>query len=192
MKRLNKEEEQTIISQLLNGNFQFLGCGSTRMTYAYDEDRVIKITPDINTLGQHKTEVKAFGDNGREFLAEIFAYGERIAIVERVIPFEEDDFDTYMSFLDGEDWAKGHYPVLSRVKDFEEQLSLVTETLEGNCISLDGQQFGVAKDNRLVAYDYGYAKEGCTLGNVYGEVSGRITTEVHRDVLEKLLKIELC
>lgn len=188
MKRLNKIEEKQIILKALDVD-EYLGKGSSRAVYSLGDGTCVKIANDVRGQFQNKTEIEAFREHGRERLAEIFAYGKYIVVMEQVDAYENieeivNDFeyaeDNYYDeeeehyyklrenglCSDDEDWKP--FPEFSWQKvevdgldatQYRQVLKLKNWMDENFGYTDDNYQMGVRDDGTFVSYDYGYMPE---------------------------------
>ena len=140
IQKLKKWQERAFTKYLFKQDF--IEEGSGRKVYKW-RDWVIKVAKNRNGRRQNKLEVERFKKYGKENLAEIIAYSKKIVIMEKVITFYENenlDIDS--------DKAMALTAWLDKICE--------VESIDHN----DSQ--GVAKDGRLVCYDYGDSKKTYT------------------------------
>lgn len=185
MRRLTKVEEKQIILKALEVD-EYLGEGSSRAVYSLGDGTCVKIANDIRGQFQNKTEIEAFKEHGRERLAEIFAYGKYIVVMEQVDAYE-NIYEIVCDFEYAEDNYYGeeeeHYARLRAnglcsddegwepFPDFSLQ-DTVVDGLDASQYkqilelknwmdynfgeTVDNYQMGMRDDGTFVSYDYGY------------------------------------
>ena len=185
-KQLTLEQERIVLKSLIGRDY--MACGSSRIVYECDEEikeylglnhehnYVIKLACGQGGMNQSNAELSAFLDYGRQYLAEVFYFGQFVLISEGV------DTDDWIDFAEGiygdasddelVDYVNNYlYDEYYWVKDNErpdyfDSFYNAAQTIR--CLAeifgrtADNGQLGTGWDGRLVAYDYGFiAGKGC-------------------------------
>lgn len=202
MKQLTREQEKFVLRSLIGE--APLDSGSSRAVFACDscvtsvlglpQDRhyVIKLAVGHGGLNQHQREVECWLDYGnKEFMAEIYAAGQFVSIMEEVEVSEYFEFAEYVNDTyedDPEVLAKDYLVDECSYElddtDLPSQVELYAKVarsilfLNGiNGDTSDNGQLGWTRDGRCVAYDYGFISgHGCAkqcsenlVGEIYDE-----------------------
>lgn len=185
MKRLSLQDEYDYIMSAWEDNI-FIHNGSSRAVFKFGENRVIKIALDRQGRLQNENEVFLFSHYGNKYLAEIFAYGRFIVIMEEVREeYMEDMLDLANGDL-GTSYTQETYDRLQELMDFLERLQGETN---------DNYQLGFSKTrNELVSFDYGYTTNHEHSSMVSDRLNDTIDRRGPEEVLNKtsrMLKILL-
>lgn len=132
MIKLSSKEEKSFTRYLYQADY--LGEGTGRKVYRW-RDYVIKVAKNRQGRKQNYNErllYQLYGSNNT-CLAKVYAYSKKIIIMEMVEPKEPQDIDVNQAERIG-NW-----------------LDTVCQTISEDHYD----SFGIAKDGRLVAYDYG-------------------------------------
>ena len=133
MKKLTKLEELQIINELITRS-NLIDSGSSRAVFNYGADKVVKVVCEDEGRIQNKKEVEMYERYGyKGYLAEIYAYGKNIIIMEKV--------KTSVRHMSDE--QRRQYDV---IEDF-------LDTVLG---TTDCMQVGINKHDNVVCYDYGF------------------------------------
>ena len=91
MRQMSAKRESRLLERIVNKEFHLLGWGSTRATFAINDNMVAKVTVDPLYNGQNQNEVEVAKVDKGAHTARIYAYGDRIILAERVQPIDVDD-----------------------------------------------------------------------------------------------------
>lgn len=119
MRKLTKCEEIKILQMIANGQLKFLGNGSSRATFRFGKNMVVKVAYGQGGRLQNWQERRTY-EQYPESVAEIIAYGSSILVAEKVVPLSSDDRYGF------EDWC-------SEIEDVDE---------EYECLSYDNSYLG--------------------------------------------------
>ena len=185
MERLSLQNEYDYLMSAFGKNL-FIHNGSSRAVFQFDDNKVIKIALDRQGRLQNENEVFLFSNYGKEYLAEIFAYGRFIVIMEEVREeYMEDMLDLAYGDL-GTSYNQETYDRLQKLIDFLERFQGETN---------DNYQLGFSKTrNKLVSFDYGYTTNNEHSSMVSDKLHDTIDTRGPEGVLIKtsrMLKILL-
>lgn len=145
--------------EILENLGDFIGNGSSRAVYEYNDDYVVKVALDKKGQFQNNAEVKKYRKYGDLHLARIQSYGKHIVVMEKV-----DMLDYYVVY---DIWHTERYDeYVDEDKEYyeakginEEVFYKIKETVdaldEWNGTTSDNYQIGIVGD-RVVAYDYGF------------------------------------
>lgn len=166
MQRLTRNEEIKILKELMKEEEDiYLGSGSSRAVFSYDDDFCVKIAVDKQGQFQNHNEIELYEEYGSEFLAKIKSYGKFIVVMEKVKVYNPDDIQgaIYESEDEDEDgecsglFTKDEECSGFLTKEEIKNLLAVKNNLDDILTETDDNfQLGKAKDGRIVAYDYGY------------------------------------
>lgn len=158
MRRLTKIEEKQILKEaLMYGDY--LGNGSSRVVYDLGNGKVIKVAYDRKGQYQNHIEIETFSKYGRQYLAEIYAYGKYIVVAEKLDAEGslEHPISEYDYYVDGEITCDGEIEIdgltgsqIEEAMDVKDQLDWIL-----GC-TVDNYQLGIREDGSIAAYDYGY------------------------------------
>lgn len=158
MKELTIREEYDLLQELLVEEGNFIHNGSSRAVYRLDKNRVLKVAMDRQGRQQNINEINLFRAHGNQHLAEIFAYGKFVVVMEMV---DEQDMDEMMSEYDEFDNQE-----VIKIIDFLEWSHGSTD---------DNFQLGYSMTrDKLVCYDYGYHTDYENSQLVSGKLYGRL------------------
>jgi hypothetical protein len=145
--------------EILENLGEFIGNGSSRAVYEYNDDYIVKVALDKKGQYQNSAEVKKYRKYGDLHLARIQSYGKHIVVMEKV-----DILDYYIVY---DIWHSENYDEYTdEDKDYYEAKGIdeslfykIKETVdaldEWNGTTSDNYQIGIVGD-RVVAYDYGF------------------------------------
>lgn len=137
---LTREEEEAIINSLTYEDF--IDCGTSRAVYKFKEDYVVKVAMSYGGVNQNYIEKTYFNDIGNEYLANLYAHGMIINIMERV---------TDCTYYDS--W--GHDFTPEEEEEVSNLIDIVNDFTEYD--GEDNKQIGFShRLNAWVVYDYGY------------------------------------
>lgn len=140
MKELTIREEYDLLQELSVEEGNFIHNGSSRAVYLLDKNRVLKVAMDRQGRQQNTNEINLFRAHGNQHLAEIFAYGKFVVVMEMV---DEQDIDEMVFEYEDADNQE-----VVDVIDFLERSHGSTD---------DNFQLGYSTTrNKLVCFDYGY------------------------------------
>lgn len=158
MRRLTKVEEKQILKEALMYG-QYLGNGSSRVVYSLGNGKVVKVAYDRKGQYQNHIEIETFGQYGKSYLAEIYAYGKYIVVAEEVDAdgSVEEAINDYNYYVDDGISCDGEVEIYGLTGDQIQEAMDVKDQLDWilGCTA-DNYQLGVRKDGAIVAYDYGY------------------------------------
>lgn len=150
MERLSLQDEYDYLMSAFGKNL-FIHNGSSRAVFQFGEDRVIKIALDREGRLQNQNEVDLFKAAGNEYLAEIFAYGRFIIIMEEV---REEYMEDMLDLASGDLGTSYDTATYDRLQDI---MSFLEDHLGD---TNDNYQLGFSTTrNKLVSYDYGYTTD---------------------------------
>lgn len=131
---LTKEEELAILHQLEEADY--LGCGTTRATYMWQDKYVVKIGVAEQGATQNEVEFGFYQDHwtsGR--FATLYAHGQFINVMERLVNLDDAEEEEFVECVDELNWMTDY---------------------DGG----DNEQVGWSKEREMwCAYDYGYDSE---------------------------------
>lgn len=150
-------QEQRDILEYCKNNARFIGHGSSRATFEFEEfpQIVIKIIVDAKGEYQKNKEIEIYNMLGSDFLTKIYAYGDYFTICERVEAFDSDELEASIYEYNGggivEDdtnYNQDDMPYIKEVIEaLESELGKTTDNLQIGRSLVDG---------RVVSYDFGY------------------------------------
>jgi len=151
MRELTIKEEYELLQELIRDDVDFINNGSSRAVFEFDTNRIVKVAMDKQGRRQNKNEIELFRAAGNDYLAEIYAYGRFIIVMEQVeAECMEDMLDVYYE----NDFFNYKDKEIERVSEVINFLSEHTGETDDNF------QLGWSlKRNLLVSYDYGYNTE---------------------------------
>jgi hypothetical protein len=171
------KEEYELLQELIRDDIDFINNGSSRAVFKFDTNRVVKVAMDRQGRRQNKNEIDLFRIAGNDYLAEIYAYGRFLLVMEEVSAQPmEDMLDVFYEnqFFDYEDRE------IERVSEVIDFLSEHTGETDDNF------QLGWSlKRNLLVSYDYGYNTEHRNRDLVSNNLCDHIYMEGPESILEK-------
>jgi len=177
MRELTMKEEYELLQELIRDDIDFINNGSSRAVFKFDTNRVVKVAMDRQGRRQNKNEIDLFRIAGNDYLAEIYAYGRFLLVMEEVSAQSmEDMLDVFYEnqFFDYEDRE------IERVSEVIDFLSEHTGETDDNF------QLGWSlKRNLLVCYDYGYNTEHRNRDLVSNNLCDHIYMEGPESILEK-------
>lgn len=161
MKKLTTEEELDILNVALNKN-EYLDNGSSRIVCELSDGKVLKIAVDEGGIVQNNREIETFEEFGNQFLAEIFAYGKYVIVMERLdyATRIEDIFRYQHSAQTQFDKECCGWGAEYDEEQFES--ALVTQYELGEILgeSEDNDQLGMRVGTKqVVSYDYGFCED---------------------------------
>ncbi len=187
MKRLTREEEKFVLRSLDSDDC--LDEGSSRKVFPcegyvvaalglpQDKNYVIKLAVGHGGLSQHQREVECWLDLGNnEYMAEIYAAGQFVSIMEQVEVSDYIEFAEYINdawddtpevvaqdYLVDECGYEPYDKDLPSEKQVYARVARSILYLNGvNGCTSDNGQLGWTNDGRCVAYDYGFISgNGC-------------------------------
>lgn len=135
--------------------YDFLGNGSSRVVFSIGDGKCIKVASDIRGQYQNHVEIELFKKYGGDYLAEIYAYGKYIVVMEEVEPIDSDAEDMlHCSFEESID------EVANTMGYDKSIINKAIDTYNFLCEVLgetsDNFQIGLRDDSCPVAYDYGF------------------------------------
>lgn len=120
-RHLTVEEECDILNRL--DPLDFIGCGSSRAVYRFDEHYVAKVAVSLEGMNQNKIEIERSEDDARGYfnsrlVARIVAFGHTLVISEYVKPYKINrqwEFEQILETIDKEktnywEGARPNYP----------------------------------------------------------------------------------
>jgi hypothetical protein len=151
MKKLSIKEEYDLLKSVLDKEHSFIHNGSSRAVFLLPDSRVLKVAMDKQGRRQNANEVYVYGKEGNQSLAEIYAYGNFIVVMELV---DEHSME----------YCQDIYYECEELKytdkEYLEVLNAITLLEEYNGSTDDNFQMGTSRNTgRIVAFDYGYSKE---------------------------------
>lgn len=156
MRRMSLGRERRILEKMANGNYDVLGWGSTRITFAISDRLVAKITVDADFIGQNDNEIEIAKEDKGKYTARIYAYGTRIILAERVEPIDASDLRYKLENREEYTHTEKDLEILERqVLEAE----AVGDYLRDMNTDSDGEQYGITADGTVVSYDYGYSDD---------------------------------
>jgi len=177
MRELTIKEEYELLQELIRDDVDFINNGSSRAVFKFDTNRVVKVAMDRQGRRQNKNEIDLFRIAGNDYLAEIYAYGRFLLVMEEVSAQPmEDMLDVFYEnqFFDYEDRE------IERVSEVINFLSEHTGETDDNF------QLGWSlKRNLLVSYDYGYNTQHRNRDLVSHNLCDHIYMEGPESILEK-------
>lgn len=172
MRKLTKCEEIKILQMIANGQLKFLGRGSSRATFRFGKNMVVKVAYGQGGRVQNWQERQTY-EKYPESVAEVIAYGSNILVSEKIVPLSSDERSNF------EYWCE-------EVEDIEEEFerlaydeSYLGEEYEidpkhWDCVypilnamsvcgyTVDCVQVGYsARDGKPKLYDAGFLVQGC-------------------------------
>ena len=93
LKRISMLEEVEYLKRA-DSVCRFLGNGSSRVVFSIGDGKCIKVASDVRGQYQNHVEIELFKKYGGDYLAEIYAYGKYIVVMDEVDPIDDDA--TYM------------------------------------------------------------------------------------------------
>lgn len=177
MRVLTLEEEKNVIQ---HGLGELIDNGAARAVYEITAEladylqiphrAVIKVAVGVGGYHQTQVEIETFAKYGRNYLAEIYAHGRFVEIMERVDADSDDyrdfadscgDVLDYMEYnLDKSDYTDEEWQHI--YEDYDEAFHVISFLEDELGCTSDNGQLGRASDGRLVAYDYGFVSgNGC-------------------------------
>ena len=149
---LTAEEELSVLKYLHKDDF--MDNGSSRVTYDFCGDYVVKVAMSKGGFNQNKIErdfYKEIGDT--DYFAHLFAYGRTINIMEKLYDcqcYDEDDLYYYSE--DEECEVESEYEEIASVIENANELT--------NYYGGDNGQIGYSKNDGVYKlYDYGYSMD---------------------------------
>lgn len=135
--------------------YDFLGNGSSRVVFSIGDGKCIKVASDVRGQYQNHVEIELFKKYGGDYLAEIYAYGKYIVVMDEVDPIDSDAEDMYhYSFEENTD-------EVANIMGYDK--SIINKTIDTYnflCEVLgetaDNFQIGLKEGSYPVAYDYGF------------------------------------
>jgi hypothetical protein len=151
MKKLSVKEEYDLLKSVLDKEHSFIHNGSSRAVFLLPDSRVLKVAMDKQGRRQNANEVYVYGKEGNQSLAEIYAYGNFIVVMELVDEHSmEYCQDIYYECEELKYTDKEYLEVVDAIELLEEY----------NGSTDDNFQMGTSRNTgRIVAFDYGYSKE---------------------------------
>ena len=151
MKKLSVKEEYDLLKSVLDKEHSFIHNGSSRAVFLLPDSRVLKVAMDKQGRRQNANEVYVYGKEGNQSLAEIYAYGNFVVVMEMV---NENSMEYYQDIY--YECSEFEYTE----KEYLEVLNAITLLEEYNGSTDDNFQMGTSRNTgRIVAFDYGYSKE---------------------------------
>lgn len=161
MKKLTFVEEINILKEIIDNAYEYVGHGSSRAVYLYG-DQIVKIALDEGGINQNKREVELFEEHGGEHLAEIYAVGKYIIVMEYIEEMREDaewlmyrDDFKYIYFKRNNKVCFIKRPVFLNKSD-KKILAACNFLTYVNGNSSDSCQVGLSDSGAIKAFDYGY------------------------------------
>lgn len=159
------------------------------LPFATDVECVVKLGCGVGGYNQNQAEIKTWLRYGDELpLARIVAYGKFVIVMERVsiLPRYEhlESWDTESFIEDNADDMREYYEDYSD----ERRESLLSDMWYAACAldeifdqTADNDQLGLDRNNRVVAYDYGFYADSnypqtTELTYSYGDVQSYLET----------------
>jgi hypothetical protein len=187
MKQLTIKEEYQLLEELISEGVDFIHNGSSRAVYEFDTNRVIKVAMDRQGRRQNKNEIDLFRSAGNDYLAEIYAYGAFVIVMEKV---DEECMETCMDiYFDNDEYVE--YTDKER-----DQVMEVVDFLNDHVGETD-DNFQLGKSftrGKFVSYDYGYNTEYHNSEIVSGNLSNYVDYKGPDSLLQRtarMLKILL-
>ena len=179
MRVLTKQEEIHVLRML--DHKDRIGCGSSRYVMSVPTEMarylgldltkhyVVKLAIGLGGLNQHQHEVEMWQDTqDNSFLAEIFATGHFLSIMEEVSCDEEENLaEAIYANMSDEELEEAIYETIydDLLEDggydryFKIATSIRSLAYYNGCTA-DNGQLGLTLDGRWVAYDYGFISDG--------------------------------
>lgn len=176
---LTLSQEQQVIKYLRHNMDLFIASGSSRAVFSIDNDLkdmlnirtnvpcIIKMSLGIGGYRQSKREYEVFKGMGERYLAEIFARGSVLTVMEEVdtdwdfyefYEYNSCDVEDYLTEIYGEDEVDtAEYQ--KNYKIYSAAAEVVYALVDYLGETADNAQIGVARSGRVVAYDYGFDAE---------------------------------
>lgn len=154
LKRMSILEEVEYLKRADN-IYKFLGNGSSRVVFSIGDGKCIKVAFDIKGQYQNHVEIELFKKYGGDYLAEIYAYGKYIVVMDEVDPIDDDVEYMYHFF------SEENIDVVANITGYDK--SIINNTIDTYnflCEVLgettDNFQIGLRDESCPVAYDYGF------------------------------------
>jgi hypothetical protein len=155
MRKLTLDEEILILEKVKGKDY--IHRGSSRAVYSFEDNMVIKIARDVQGINQNRKEVstwrKVCGTPDAGFFAEIYFYGRRVVIMERL---ECVDYEELQYIIEDEDWSS-----LSEMEEKKKLFRKMEQAIFTICDYIgdtsDIYQLGTSLDGCVKIYDYGFA-----------------------------------
>jgi hypothetical protein len=151
MFKLTEAEEITFLKDIIDNFSNEIGIGSSRQVFEFMSDKVIKVAADTGGINQNKREIELFRKYGRKYLAEIYAYGEYIIIMEKVETVCADEIIIGYEY----EYAENLSELLDE-REYNKIISTYNFLTNVNGCTSDNYQLGIRENGDYVAYDYGY------------------------------------
>lgn len=161
LKRMSMLEEVEYL-KYADSVYSFLGNGSSRVVFSIGDGKCIKVASDVRGQYQNHVEIELFKKYGGDYLAEIYAYGKYIVVMDEVEPIDSDVEDIYnYSFEESID-------EVANIMGYDK--SIINNTIDTYnflCRVLgetsDNFQIGLRDGFYPVAYDYGFESGSANL-----------------------------
>lgn len=153
---LTPDQEYQILMNILDDKYPFIDNGSSRAVYEFDNGIILKLALDDGGKTQNDKEIELYWQLGGEYLADIYAYGDSIILMEEVDIYYKNLRDWYIDDLDfwGDD---EHEFTEEEIDNIHNTISVIEDYLGGTA---DNDQIGYSyKKGKFVSYDYGFEVE---------------------------------
>lgn len=168
-------QEKQAIRYLRHNMDLFIASGSSRAVFSVDNDLkeilniktdvpcIIKMSLGIGGYRQSKREYEVFKYMGERYLAEIFARGSILTVMEQVdtdwdfyefYEYNNCDVEDHLTEIYGEETDTAEYQKNYKIYSAAAEVVYALEDYLGT--TADNAQIGVADSGRVVAYDYGF------------------------------------
>lgn len=139
-----------IIYNIANGEYRYIGSGSSRTVFDMRNGFVIKVAKNIKGIAQNKVEYEISNDDYTNLFANVYYASEnyKYLIMEKAIPIKREiEFLRYFGINNRKELAS-----IEEIKDIQYRYNLVFADL------YKLTSWGKVK-GRIVLIDYGYTKE---------------------------------